>query len=145
MPAEEIYLNAILCIPCCAGGSQPITVAYAGQRPDIGALARDLESTLTNVAVSGMLFITSHLLMSAFFGRTEDALGFGPSLSLDMRSLLLSCFRSGMCSASLSLLITALPQACLQSRPPLLALFCRLAPMNLSRWLLMTRALALCL
>lgn len=36
-----------------AGGSQPITVAYAGTtRPDIGSLARDLESTLTNVAVS---------------------------------------------------------------------------------------------
>lgn len=36
-----------------AGGSQPITVVYAGAtRPDIGSLASDLESTLTNVAVS---------------------------------------------------------------------------------------------
>jgi hypothetical protein len=38
---------------CCAGGSQPITVAFAGTaKPDISSLASDLESTLTNVPVS---------------------------------------------------------------------------------------------
>jgi hypothetical protein len=40
-----------------AGGSQPITVAYGGStKPDIGSLASELESTLTNVAVSCIAF-----------------------------------------------------------------------------------------
>ena len=35
-----------------AGGSQTVVVAHAAVKPDIGSLASELESTLTNVAVS---------------------------------------------------------------------------------------------
>jgi hypothetical protein len=52
--AAAVGIQELCACFCCAGGSQPITVAYAGNaKPDISSLASDLESTLTNVPVSG--------------------------------------------------------------------------------------------
>lgn len=69
-----LWLSPILtCRRPSAGGSQPITVVYAGAtRPDIGSLARDLESTLTNVAVSLLSTIAAAPALCALLCNCAD-------------------------------------------------------------------------